>query len=535
MKIYLERVACFVCFFSWLLMPMRLHAENAPPKPTRPNILFAIADDQSWPHTSAYGCPFVKTPGFDEVAKGGLLFTQAYTPNAKCAPSRACILTGRNSWQLGAAANHHTFWPEHIRTFPEALGDHGYYTGSTGKGWGPGSAKGRELCGPVLKQKTAKPPTSGISNTDYAGNFEVFLERRPKEKPFCFWYGAYEPHRGYQYQSGATLGGKSIDQVDRVPPYWPDTEVVRNDLLDYAFEIEHFDHHLVRMLRLLESRGELENTLVIVTADNGMPFPRAKGQAYEISNHLPLAIMWPKGIRKAGRVIDDYISFIDFAPTILDVAGITAETGGLLPPEGRSLRDIFESGREGDAVPGRDYVLIGKEMHDTGRPENAIYPIRGIVRDGYLFAHNLLPELWPAGNPMTGYPNTDGSPTKSLILDMRRQGDDASYWSLCFGKRSEKELYNLKADPNCVNNLAEDPSQATRVVELETFLQEELKRQKDPRVVGPPHFFESFPSTNGTWGMYERLLKGEKVNAGWIKQSDREASDAIEVPTRPAQ
>ena len=98
---------------------------------------------------------------------------------------------------------------------------------------------------------------------------------------------------------------------------------MRNDILDYAFEIEHFDNHLVRMLEILEKRGELENTIVIVTADNGMPFPRAKGQVYEYSNHVPLAIMWGKGIKNPGRKIFDFISFIDFAPTLLEVAGVS--------------------------------------------------------------------------------------------------------------------------------------------------------------------------------------------------------------------
>ena len=93
-------------------------------------------------------------------------------------------------------------------------------------------------------------------------------------------------------------------------------------MLDYAYEIEYFDSQLVKMLEILEKRGELENTIVIVTADNGMPFPRAKGQVYELSNHVPLAIMWGKGIKNPGRKIFDFISFIDFAPTLLEAAGI---------------------------------------------------------------------------------------------------------------------------------------------------------------------------------------------------------------------
>jgi N-sulfoglucosamine sulfohydrolase len=88
---------------AWSSWPGTIGASNA--RQPRPNILFAVADDASWPHMSAYGCRWVRTPAFDRVAREGVLFTNAYTPNAKCAPSRACILTGRNSWQLEAAAN----------------------------------------------------------------------------------------------------------------------------------------------------------------------------------------------------------------------------------------------------------------------------------------------------------------------------------------------------------------------------------------------------------------------------------------------
>ena len=92
----------------------------------RPNILFCIADDASYPHMGAYGCDWVKTPAFDRVARQGLLFTRAYTPNAKCAPSRACILTGRNSWQLKEACNHIPFFPAEFKSYVEALAEHGY-------------------------------------------------------------------------------------------------------------------------------------------------------------------------------------------------------------------------------------------------------------------------------------------------------------------------------------------------------------------------------------------------------------------------
>ena len=195
-------------------------------------------------------------------------------------------------------------------------------------------------------------------------------------------------------------------------------------MLDYAYEIEYFDSHLQKMLKKLEETGELENTIVVVTADNGMPFPRIKGQVYEYSNHLPLAIMWPNGIKKPGRVVNDFVNFIDFAPTFLELAGLTVDKAGMQPVSGLSLTDIFYSDKEGTVNPDRNFELVGKERHDVGRPNDEGYPVRGILKDGYLYLRNFKPDRWPAGNPETGYLNCDGSPTKTYILNTRRVKGD---------------------------------------------------------------------------------------------------------------
>jgi N-sulfoglucosamine sulfohydrolase len=210
-------------------------------------------------------------------------------------------------------------------------------------------------------------------------------------------------------------GGKKTSDIERVPACWPDTEEVRNDMLDYAFEVENFDLHLSRMLAELEKRGLLENTIVVVTSDNGMPFPHCKGYAYNNSDHLPLAVMWPKGIAKPGRVVDDYVSFIDFAPTFLEVAGVEQSKSGMAAISGRSLLEIFKSEKSGRVIPQRNHVLLAKERTDVGRPNDEGYPIRGIVQDGMLYLHNFETNRWPGGLAETGYRDTDDGPTLSLI------------------------------------------------------------------------------------------------------------------------
>jgi len=506
------------------------HALGSRPCPAwaddRPNILFCVADDASYPHMGAYGCRWVKTPGFDQVAKQGLLFTNAYTPNAKCAPSRASILTGRNSWQLEEACNHWCFFPQKFTTYPEVLAEHGYFVGKTAKGWAPGIARDaagrpRQLAGQPFDKRTAVPPARGISNTDYAANFHDFLDAAPTGKPWCFWYGGREPHRPYAFRSGVTKGGKQVADIDRVPDFWPDNGVVRNDMLDYAYELEHFDRHLMRILALLKKRGALDNTVVVVTADNGMPFPRVKGQAYELSNHLPLAIMWPRGIKHPGRTINDYVSFIDFAPTFMELAGLRWNATGMHASPGRSLTDIFNSDKSGTVNPNRDHVLIGKERHDVGRPHDWGYPIRGIVKGGMLYLRNFEPSRWPAGNPETGYLNCDGGPTKTEVLRTRGKPAEQHVWQPSFGKRPREELFDIRRDPECLANLADRAEYQQRKRSLETQLITELTSQHDPRLLGHGEVFDRYPYADPrNRNFYDRYLHGENLRAAWVNRSD---------------
>jgi N-sulfoglucosamine sulfohydrolase len=497
-----------------------------------PNILFAIADDWSV-HAGAYGTKWVQTPNFDRVASEGLIFVNAYTPAAKCATSRASILTGRNIWQLEEAGNHLCYFPAKFTAWPEVLQKRGWHVGMTGKGWGPGIAKDstgreRQMTGKPYNRKKTPPPTNGITNNDYAGNFADFLDAAPANSPWCFWYGSTEPHRNYEYGSGSTKGKKKLEDIERVPAYWPDQDTVRQDILDYAYEVEHVDLHLGKMLAELEKRGQLDNTLIIVTSDHGMPFPRVKGYAYKDSNHVPLAIRFPKGIQAPGRTITDFVSFIDIAPTILDYARIDWPSSGMESITGASWRAIFESHASGRTNPSRDHVLIGKERNDVGRPLDAGYPIRGITNDQYLYLHNFEPKRWPAGNPETGYLDTDGSPTKSLILDLGRKQRSDPFWQLNFGMRPQDELYVLQDDPDCVQNIALDSSNTAIVNQLREQLFMELKQQDDPRMLGKGDIFDRYPPTNGAH-FYEEYKLGKKPQAGWVNETDFEDAPTVEA------
>ncbi|HEX5790615.1 MAG TPA: sulfatase [Luteolibacter sp.] len=453
-----------------------LFAADAPAQ--RPNILFIIADDASSHFGEAYGCKWVKTPNIDALARKGLVFDNAYTPTAKCTPSRSAILTGRNPWQLEDGANHQSQFPVKFAAFSEALGQAGIAVGGGGKIWGPGSALTAE----------GKPRSFGFNAEGKGKGFEAFLKSRPKGSPFFYWFGSHKPHRSYKADSGIAAGKKVAD-IDRVPGIWPDNETVRADMLDYALEIEGFDEEVGELLQMLEASGEAANTLVIVTSDNGMPFPRSKGHNYDISNREPMVVCWPAGIAKPGRRVAEFVSFIDLAPTFLELFDVDGTKAGMSPITGRSFANLLR----GEADPSRNSVILGRERNNAkarpGTPSGLGYPVRAIREGDFFYIHNFAPDRWPCGDPKLGLKDTDHSPTKSLIGDL---GEADRFWQMSFGKRPQVELFDLSKDPDCIHNLADDEAHKAKAAALRGKLFDELKKQGDPRVLGNGDVFDRY-------------------------------------------
>ena len=454
----------------------------------RPNILLAYSDDISWPHKSAYGATKgLSTPAFDRVAREGVLFTRSYTGAPSCTPSRTCTLSGQQQYRTREAGCLFGAFPPDLPVYPDLLKDAGYHVGYTAKGWGPGAwdALGRKTdpVGEPYQDKRYDPAEirDGINASNYAENFRDFLAARPHDTPFCFWFGATEAHR--RYAKGAGLAaGKKLEDVE-VPPFWPDTEEVRSDLLDYYVEIEWFDQHLARMLAMLEEAGELDNTIVVVTSDNGMPFPRAKTTLYDWGVRMPLAIRWGDGA-PAGRTVDDFVSHTDFAPTFLEAAGLP------VPEEmtGRSLLPILQSDAQGQVESERDFAVTSVERHTWCRPDGAPYPSRMIRARDYLYIRNYEPDRWPAGDPdfdsphQGFYGDIDNCPTKTFMEENREQFPNE--FELCFGKRPAEELYRPADDLGQVNNLADDPAHAKAKADMARRLDEYLAATDDPRSRG---------------------------------------------------
>ena len=455
-----------------------IRASNTPR--LKPNILFIIADDASPHFGQAYGCSWVKTLNIDRLARGGLVFDNTYTPTAKCAPSRAAILTGRNPWQLEEAANHQSQFPAKFMAFSEALGAAGVHVGSHGKIWGPGSALTAD----------GQPRSFGLKDESNGKSFETFLKNHHAGTPFFYWFGSHNPHRSYKKDSGIASGKKTSD-IDRVPRIWPDSDVVRRDMLDYAVEVEAFDSEVGTLLQALEASGEASNTLVVVTSDNGMPFPRSKGHNYDISNREPMVARWPDGIANPGRRVSDFLSFIDLAPTFLELLGVDGAKAGMAPMTGSSFANLLR----GESDPSRTFVVLGRERNDVearpGTPSGLGYPVRAIREGDLFYIHNFAADRWPCGDPELGLLDTDASPTKTLITEL---GEQDRFWQMSFGKRPQTELYDLRKDPDCVENVANDQAYSANATALRDKLFAELKKQNDPRVLGGGGIFDDYVS-----------------------------------------
>lgn len=460
----------------------------------QPNFLFCIADDWSFPHAGVYGDAVVKTPHFDRLAQEGVLFMNAYTAASSCSPSRAAILTGQDMYRLKAGGCLFGSLPSSFAVYPDILNSNGYAIGHTGKGYGPADLElggwSVNPAGPAYQSIESETPV-GIRSTDYAGNFKAFMSAKVEGTPFCFWYGASEPHRRYDYGIGAR-NGYDLQQI-KVPEFLPDAEETRNDVADYYYEVEWFDDHLGKIIAHLEEMGELGNTVIVVTSDNGMPFPRAKSNSYNFGVQMPLAIRWGKGIRP-GQVVQSPVSLTDIAPTFLELAEIPIPDN----MTGKSLASLLEDG-ENDQNR-RTFAVTTLERHTLARRDKLGYPIRAIHTQDYTYIYNFEPDRWPAGAPDVDawpqgfYGDIDGGASKTLFEENPDKWPEL--FQMSTGKRPQEELYSIKNDLFNLANLAEEEEFAEIKKNLKTQLFDYLKLHQDPRMNGESPW-DSYVFTGG--------------------------------------
>ena len=329
------------------------------------------------------------------------------------------------------------------------------------------------------------------------------------DSPFCYWFGPTNCHRKWIAGSGKELWGINPDDLKgKIPPYLPDVPTVREDFADYLGEVEAFDAGLGVVIEELKRIGAYDNTLLVVSGDHGFPgVTRGKCNLYDLGTQVPLAIRWPAGIKTTGRVVDDFVSLPDLAPTFLEAAGVDKPNTMIA----RSLVRVLKSGRSGQVDPQRDAVFTGRERHVAlARTGNKPYPQRAIRTDQYLYIINFEPERWPMGtgpesesqlpsyeqlreNTFAAFGDLDASPTKAWIVTHRDENPE--FYDYAVGRRPEYELYDIQADPHCMTNLADDGAQADVRKGLHDRLMDELKGTGDPRV-SEDVVFEKSPFTD---------------------------------------
>ena len=503
----------------------------------QPNIVFAFADDWGR-YASAYRDQpgessiheLIDTPNFDRIADEGTIFLNAHVPAPSCTPCRSSILTGRYFWQTGMGAIlQGARWDETIPTYPLLLEKAGYHIGYTYKVWSPGVAVNAPYGGARTRYESAgirfnsfseevtkRPAEQTIEDAkkelldETGNNFDSFLETRSNDQPFCYWWGPTNTHRTWEQGSGKDLWGLDPDDLTgRMPSFLPDVHEVREDFNDYLGECLAVDAGLGVIIDRLEKAGELDNTLIVVSGDHGIPgFPRAKTNLYNLGTEVAMAVRWPEVI-SSGRTINDFVNLMDLAPTFLEAAGVEE-------PEdmtANSLLPLLKSNVSGRVDSERSFVVTGRERHNLAREGGLPYPQRAIRTDDFLYIYNFEPDRWPVGDPeglddpnttppprqeiLTNYHSVyadiDKSPTKAWMIYNRAKKDVHPLFELGFGKRPQEELYDLRSDPDYLSNVAYEPGYTEIREDLNDQLMNLLIKQEDPRVVESPPRFEKAP------------------------------------------
>jgi len=515
----------------------------------RPNILFAFADDwgrQASIYAKIEGAgginDLAKTPHFDKLAKSGVLFTNASVNAPSCTPCRSSILSGRNFWETGRGAIlQGAVWDENIPTWPLLLKDSGYHIGYTYKVWSPGSPVNAGIGGSAnafvksgtkfnsFSQYVSSRASKGTTVKDAKeemyrearGNFKSFLEGRKKDQPFAYWFGPTNVHRKWIKGSGKKLWGIDPDELKgKMPAFLPDVHEIREDLADYLGEIAAFDAGLGILIENLKKAGEYENTIIAVSGDHGPPgFPHGKCNLYDFGTRVCLAISGP-GVR-GGRVVDDFVSLPDLAPTFLEAGKVQVPEAMSAP----SLWKVLKSKKDGQVDPSRDAVITGRERHVfSSRPGYLPYPQRAIRTKDFQFIINFRPDRWPLGDPYlldtpqdpsyallenqtsVTLADEDAGPTKAWIVSNRKNPKIKPFFDHAYGKRPREELYDLKKDPDQMKNLAQDADYSGMVRKLRSRLIKYLRDNKDPRLIDNGKFFETSPMTDG----FKRPVKSKK-------------------------
>jgi arylsulfatase A-like enzyme len=523
-----KNVGLLLC--AWLL------AETAGASEKKPNIVFCFADDWGR-YANCYAAldarptlnALLATPNIDRVANEGVMFRHAFVTAPSCTPCRSSLLSGQYFFRTGRGAIlQGAQWDASIPSYPLLLRDAGYHLGKSYKVWSPGTPADAPYGGQQhayekagrdynnFSENVTALVRGGMSFADAKAkllgqvrdNFNAFLADRKPGQPLCYWFGPTLTHRAYEKDSGKALWGLEPNALKgRLPKFMPDVPEVRADVTDYMGEIQAWDAGIGVILERLRELGELDNTLLVISGDHGMPgVPGGKCNLYDHGVAVALLARGP-GI-KGGRVLDDFVNLMDLAPTF-------CEAGGVKPPAvmtGRSLMGVLQSDRDGLVDPSRSWVVTGRERHvAAAREGNLPYPQRSLRTRDFLYVRNFAPDRWPMGTPnftsrenipalvhntFAAFADMDASPTKTWLVQQFGLPEWAWHFDYAFAKRPGEQLFDLRNDPDETVNVATNTAYAEVRREFSERLVKILTDANDPRVCGDGQTFERSPFTD---------------------------------------
>jgi arylsulfatase A-like enzyme len=409
--------------------------------PEKPNILWITCEDQM-PTLGCYGDPVSKTPNLDKLAQQSIRFTNAFSTAGVCAPSRATLITGMYQNSIGThhmrtlgssefrpVPSYSAVIPDYVKCYSEILRENGYYCTNN-----------------VKQDYQFMPPVTAWDESSR----EAHWKNRPEGKPFFAIFNITVCHESGMWRNKDHPLIVDPDAVS-VPPYYPDNEIVRNELARNYSNLYEMDSIAGIFLNELESAGLMDNTIIFFYSDHGGPLPRQKREIYDTGLKVPLIIRFPDQ-QMAGTVVEELVSFVDFAPTLLSLTNV--------PIPDYMQGQAFLGKQQSEP---RKYIYAARD-----RLDDEYDMVRGIRDKRFKYFKNFQPEK-PYIMDIEYRMQMD---LMQELIRAHEAGELNDTQELWFAQsKPEEELYDLETDPYELHNLIDDPAYVEKAEELRTELQ----------------------------------------------------------------
>lgn len=439
-----------VCLAAAVLAAVTAAAQENKLDAPRPNILWITAEDMS-PHLGCYGDAFATTPHLDAFAARSVRYTQAFATAPVCSPARSCLITGVYATSLGTQRLRSAFpIPKEFRGFPAYLRKAGYFTSNN-----------------VKTDYNIAEEQALIRDAWDQNGPQAHWRQRKKGQPFFSVFNLMTTHQSrtsvwpfeeFEQKVAGRLSDDERHDPAKVPlpPYYPDTPLVRKTVARYYDCIAVMDKQVRELLDQLEADGLADETIVFFYSDHGMGMPRGKRLLHDSGMRVPLIVHFPQKYRQlapaaAGATTDRLVSFVDFPPTVLSLAGVPI-------PEYMQGKAFLGPHT---AVP-RDFVYGARDRVDE------VFELSRSVRNGrYLYIRNFMPHL--SWMPPERY--SDNAAMRREMTRLRKEGKlNAAQLTYAAPRKPVEEFYDTEADPHQIHNLADAPEQQERIQRFRTRL-----------------------------------------------------------------